>query len=134
MHAFFCKSDGECPRVFRQLSLEQRHINWSTMAFFSAALTERNAVVPSPVVCSLPNLSAPSIAPSCEEEWRRLEAANNHAVIYGLDWHEQHLVAVTSSGHVCIWNVPAASDNEDDDMDQEQVMKEFADKSRPLVR
>jgi hypothetical protein len=102
------------------------------MTFFSAATAVTTPVAPSPVVCSLPDLPAPALPPSCEEEWKRSASSTENTVIYGLAWHRQHLVAATFSGIVCIWNVPPTVD--DEDMDEIEMKEMFEKHRRPVVK
>jgi len=103
-----------------------------TSFFSTAPAAAPLAVAPSPLVCSIPDLPAPSLSPSCEEEWKRFSASKDDAVVYGLAWRGQHLAAVTSSGQVCIWNVPTR--DEDEDMDQVEILEIFQKQRHPAVK
>jgi hypothetical protein len=102
------------------------------MATFSTASMELTPMIPSPTVCSIPDLPIPSVSPSCEEEWKRAAALNSggSCVVYGLAWQEQHLVAVTSTGQVCIWKVPTI----DDDLDEVEELEIFQQHCHALVK
>lgn len=102
------------------------------MTFFSTATAEPTAVAPSPLVCSLPDLPAPSLPPSSQEEWKRSSASIDDTV-YGLAWQGQHLVAVTSSGEVRIWNVPSTNDDHED-MNQVERLEIFQKQRRPVFK
>lgn len=107
------------------------------MAFFSTAPAAPTAIVSPPTVCSIPDLPAPSISSTCEEEWKRATALNSSGgicchVVYGLAWHEQHLVAVTSTGQVCVWKVPTLDENEE--LDEIEQLELFQKYRLPLVK
>ena len=103
-----------------------------TMAFFSSAAMETTPVTATPIVCRLPDLPAPSLPPTCEEVWKRSASSIEDTVIYGLAWHERHLVAVTSSGEVCIWDVPPSGD--DEEMDETEIKKMLEKHRCPVVK
>lgn len=100
------------------------------MAFFSTKMATCPVEAPQ-IVCSLPDLPAPSLSPSCAEEWKCC-ASSDDTVIYGLAWHERHLVAVTSSGEVCIWDVPPSNENEE--MDEIEMKEVFEKHRHPVVK
>jgi hypothetical protein len=102
------------------------------MTFFSTAPSAASSLKPSPLVCEIPNLPAPSILPTCQEEWNRFASSNVDTVVHSLAWHGQHLAAVTSSGNVCLWNIPNTWD--EDDLDQVEQMELYEKIRRPLVK
>ena len=77
------------------------------------------------LVYQLPSLPSPSLLPSYEEEWEKNTSNSGTALsISGLAWHNQYLVAVTSSGDVCIWDVPVESDSYDyDELMYAEILK-----------
>lgn len=141
-----------CPRAW----LSSARFFWRFLSFFAAGMWHRvrwrqfftcftmtslftapstpTSLVPTPIVCSIPNLSIPSKLPTCKEEWERLAASNTDTIVYSLVWHGAHLVAVTSSGHVCIWKVPIEQDESMEEMDQEERCEIFEKLRRPLVK
>lgn len=103
-----------------------------TMTSFFAAPSAPTAVAQTPLVCSIPDLPPPSIPLPCSDEWKGFTDSNKDAVIFGLAWKDQHLIAVTSTGHVCIWNVPNAEDEEE--MDEVERLQVFQKQRLPIVK
>lgn len=79
---------------------------------FSASSTATAPTVASPLVCQLPNLPPPFPKPSYEEEWKKNPDKNQ--TVFGLAWRDRYLVAITSSGSVCIWDTPLTENEEDE--------------------
>ena len=99
---------------------------------FTALEHTPTKVMTTPTICSIPDLPAPSISPSCQEEWKRINDCNESCVVYSLAWHEHYLVAVTSHGQVCIWNVPTL--NQEEDLDPMEEMELFQKRRLALVK